>query len=104
MRESIGDFEATILRVILDLGVNAYGVTIRQEVSARTNRDTTLATIYTTLDRLQSKGYISSQQGDPTPELGGRAEKRFKIEGAGIEVLEEKRANLLRSDRGGRGT
>lgn len=85
----LGPFEETVLLAILNLGNNAYGVTIRQKVEAVTGRASSFGAIYVTLDRLSEKGYISSRMGEATPERGGRAKKYFKVEGTGMNALEE---------------
>ena len=36
---TLGDFEQLVLLAILRLGDNAYGVTIREEIAAKTTRD-----------------------------------------------------------------
>lgn len=84
-----GGFEALVLMAVLRLGENAYGKTIRQEVEERGERTAAIGAIYTTLERLEGKGFITSRKGEPTPERGGRAKRYFKIEGAGMAALEE---------------
>ena len=64
-----------MLLAILRLGDNAYSVTIRQEIAACTERDPAPGALYTTLDRLDDKGLVTSRYGDPTPERGGRAKR-----------------------------
>ncbi len=41
--------------------------------------------------RLETKGFLSSQLGDPTPVRGGKARRHFRITEAGDEALEEVR-------------
>ena len=88
-RKYLGEFEQLVLLAILQLSGSAYGMTIRAEIEARTSRKTSLGAIYTTLERLEAKGFVSSWVGDPTPERGGRAKKFFRIEGAGQRALQE---------------
>jgi PadR family transcriptional regulator, regulatory protein PadR len=85
----LGEFEEIVLLTIARLGETAYGVKIRQTVEEVAGRPTSIGAIYTTLERLEQKGFISSRQGEPTPERGGRAKRYFKIEGAGAQVLTE---------------
>jgi PadR family transcriptional regulator len=84
----LGVFEQLILMALLHLGENAYGVTVRREVEERTGRSVSLGAVYATLDRLEKKGYVSSFQGNPTPERGGRAKRFFRIERAGRAALQ----------------
>ena len=84
----LGSFEEIVLMAIRHLGENnAYGVPIRQAVEEATKRSTSVGALYTTLERLEEKGYISSRQGEATPERGGRAKRYFRLEGAGVQAL-----------------
>lgn len=48
-----------------------------------TARSCSLGALYTTLDRLEQKGYIETYTGEPTPERGGRAKKMIRITASG---------------------
>lgn len=94
----LGEFEELVLLAILKLGKDAYGVKIRQLIEEVGDRHTSIGAIYTTLERLEEKGFISSWQGEATAERGGRAKKYFKVDGAGNDALREThrvRGNLL---------
>ena len=83
----LGEFEQLILLAILRLGGNAYGVTIRAELIARAQRAVTPGALYTALDRLETKGLLTSRMGDPTPQRGGRAKRYVTVTAAGIKAL-----------------
>jgi DNA-binding PadR family transcriptional regulator len=83
----LGEFEQVVLLAILRLGESAYGVTIREEIRARTDRDPAPGALYTTLDRLEDKGFITSRLGDPTPQRGGRAKRFFQVTGVGVDAV-----------------
>jgi PadR family transcriptional regulator PadR len=85
----LGRFEEVVLLALLCLRENPYGVTIRREIAQRTGRDVSLGAVYTTLERLERKGYVKSRIGNPTPERGGRAKRYFWIEAAGRRALNE---------------
>ena len=85
--ERLGPFEELVLMALIRLGTNAYGVTIRQELAKRTGKDISVGATYTTLERLERKGYVSSWMGDATPERGGRAKRFFRIEAPGEKAL-----------------
>jgi len=85
----LGEFEILILAAILRLNDHAYGVVIRQEVEARTDRNISVGALYTTLSRLEKKTYIASQLGEATAERGGRAKRYFKLTPAGRAQLEK---------------
>jgi PadR family transcriptional regulator len=85
----LGEFEEIVLLAILKLGDDAYGKTIRETVEIVGGRFTSIGALYTTLDRLERKGFISSKQGEATPERGGRAKKYFRVEASGERALRE---------------
>ena len=82
-----GEFEQLILLAILQLKNNAYGMSIRREIEDRTERRTALGAVYTTLARLEKKGYVSSWNGSPTEERGGRSKRFFKVQALGKAAL-----------------
>ena len=83
----LGSLEHIVLLAVARLGSNAYGVTVRKEIEKRTGRNISIGAIYSTLERLQSKGYVSSFTGEPTAARGGRAKRHFTIEAAGEQAL-----------------
>lgn len=83
----LGEFEQITLLALLRLEPAAYGASIRREIEERAGRAVMLGAVYTTLDRLERKGLVSSWMGDPTPERGGRRKKLYRLEPAGAEAL-----------------
>ena len=83
----IGEFEQLVLLAVMRLGDQAYGVTVRQEIAARTRRDVSIGAIYATLDRLEAKGFVASHVGEPTAQRGGRAKRHFRITGHGVDIV-----------------
>jgi PadR family transcriptional regulator PadR len=99
-REYLGDFEQLVLFAVLRLGDNAYGVPIHQEIEQRAGRRTSIAAVYTTLSRLEQKGYVSSWTGESTPERGGRAKRYFRIEASGSAALRQSHLSSSRMAEG----
>ena len=87
MSESLGSFEELILLALLRLGPDAYGLAVRREVEERTGRDVSTGALYTALKRLEQRGLVSSQVGEPTAERGGRRKKHYDLEAPGILAL-----------------
>src|SRR5262249_10804526 len=87
----LGDFEQLVLLGVLRLELrdSAYGAAIRQEIHARSGRDVSINAVYTTLDRLESKGVLKSWAGDPTPQRGGRRRKFDAMRPAGVTALRQ---------------
>lgn len=86
-REYLGEFEHIILLALLRLQDRAYGVSVRQEVELRTDRDVSIGAVYATLDRLERKGYVTSRRGEPTPERGGRSKRLFRVTADGVKAV-----------------
>src|ERR1700754_3750682 len=86
-RDGLGEFEQLALLAVCRLGKEAYGTTIREAIELATERSISIGALYTTLDRLESKGYVNSELGEPTPERGGRAKRYFTVTGAGVGAL-----------------
>src|SRR5580704_13790591 len=95
-RDYLGEFEHIVVLALLRLGDQAYGVTVRQEIEARISRDVSIGAIYATLDRLQAKGYVKSQLGDPTPERGGRSKRFFHVTAKGLAAVNRTHSALQR--------
>jgi PadR family transcriptional regulator, regulatory protein PadR len=88
--------EELVLLALVGLQENAYGVTIRRALVERAGRDVSFSSVYTILERLERKGYVSSRMGDPTPERGGRAKRYYKIRGSGVRALNSSRDMITR--------
>src|SRR3954470_8314991 len=88
MPRTLGEFEQLILLAILDVGEeDAYGVPLRDSIERRTARRVAMGALYTALDRLQARGYVSSRLGPPTAERGGRPKRFYRLEPAGAGAL-----------------
>jgi DNA-binding PadR family transcriptional regulator len=85
----LGEFEQLILLAVLRLGNDAYGVPIRQEIERCTARSPAIGAVYATLDRLERKGFVDSQVGDPTPARGGRAKRFYRVRPVGVLALRQ---------------
>lgn len=83
----LGELEQLVLLATIRLGEDAYAVSIRDEIEARTGIALGRSSVYVTLDRLERKGYLSSKFGAPTPERGGKAKRCFGITAAGRRAL-----------------
>lgn len=91
---SLGEFEHVVLLTLVRLGDDAYGMSVRATIHELINRDISIGAIYTTLERLQQKGYVKSRIGEATAKRGGRAKKYFTVTGSGRKALKDVRANL----------
>ena len=92
----LSDFELIAILVLLRLGEDAYGVPIAREIEEQTKREVKLGSVYATLERLQEKGFVVSELGEPTPERGGRAKRYFRVTRQGMRKVRETRQTLIR--------
>ena len=99
-QDHLGEFEQIVLLSVVRLGAGAYGVPIRQEIEKRIGREVTIGALYSTLDRLEAKGYLHSWFADPTPQRGGRSKRYFQLLPAGLQALTDCKAMLDRMWRG----
>ena len=79
--------ETAVLLAILRLEQGAYGVVIKEDVSKFTRKNISYGTLYSYLDQLFRKGYITKSIGDPTHERGGRRKIYYKLTKKGITAL-----------------
>ena len=100
MGQMLGDFEQLILMALVRLRANAYGVSMRKEIEERTGRSISAGAIYTALDRLESRGFVSSRLGDPTPQRRGRPRKFYELEPPGAEALHRSYSALSQMAKG----
>lgn len=92
----LGEFEFVVLVAVLRLGDDAYGITIRREITACTDREPAPGAVYTTLDRLQDKGLVSSRYRDATEARGGRPKRFFQLSSKGLLTVTETQRTLAR--------
>jgi DNA-binding PadR family transcriptional regulator len=85
----LGEFEQLVLIAVVRLGDDSYGATIRRDIEQRANRRLAISAVYTTLERLEEKGFVTSWIGEPTPERGGRRRKHFALQPAGARALKQ---------------
>ena len=86
---ALGTLELTTLLAVARLKEKAYGLAIRRDLAARTGRDYSVGALYTTLQRLEDKGLLTSRRSEPLPVRGGRSRRHFTLTGAGERALRE---------------
>jgi DNA-binding PadR family transcriptional regulator len=83
----LGKFEQAVLRTILSLRNDTYGVPLQSELTRQRGKEYSSAQLYTTLERLEAKGMLSSRLSEARPIRGGRARKFFSVTEIGIVFL-----------------
>jgi len=96
----LGEFEYLILSAATRLHEGAYGAAIRQAIEEATRHRCSIGALYTTLDRLETKGLIKTWMGDPTPQRGGRPKRMVRVTATGIRAASDFYLALRRVSRG----
>ncbi len=79
--------EEIVLLAIWKLKDNAYGVTIRDQVSADTGHDWTFGAVYKPLKKLNYRNYVEKIISGPSAERGGRSKYLYTLTSDGEEAL-----------------
>jgi DNA-binding PadR family transcriptional regulator len=96
----IGEFEQMVLLAVLQKGDKAYGVEVRREIEECSGRKVTRGAFYTTLDRLESKGYLRWTTRPVEGWRGGIPQRHFEVTEEGRAKLQQSRDALTRLWRG----
>ncbi len=95
----LGEFEQMVLLAILQKDQQAFGLEVRRELEECTGRSVSRGAFYTTLDRLEAKGYVKWKS---RPEGGyrGGPQRLFEVTEAGLTALRTSRQALFKLWRG----
>jgi PadR family transcriptional regulator, regulatory protein PadR len=104
MTELLGTFEQVVLLAVFGLGDQAYGRSVLREVQSAMEhrRSVSAGAVYTTLDRVEVKGFLSSRLAEGGPARGGRARRYYQLTPSGASALSETRTTLENMWRGKR--
>jgi PadR family transcriptional regulator, regulatory protein PadR len=89
----LGEFEEVVLLTVGVLHGNAYGVTIKDEIEQRLDREVTVGALQITLRRLEAKGFLKSKTGESSDSRRGRPKLFFEITAYGKKALEHTKAS-----------
>lgn len=87
MSDRLGELEYGLLFALVATGEGADGRELRAELSKRTGHAVSAGACYTTLERLEAKGLVTSWLGDSTPARGGRRRREYRLKSAGARAL-----------------
>lgn len=87
MKKALTLDESIFLAAILILEAGAYGVAIRRQVLETAGKSVSYGTLYSHLDQLFRKGYVSKSFGQPSAERGGRSKIYYRVTRSGLEAL-----------------
>lgn len=91
-RSDLGEFEEIVLLTVAVLNPAAYSVVIAEELEQQTGKTVTTGAVHSALQRLEKKGFLSSEMGEATAARGGRRKRLFKVTIAGSKILHEVKA------------
>jgi DNA-binding PadR family transcriptional regulator len=86
--EHLGELEALVLAAVVRVREQANGTAVYQEIEARSGREVSLPAIHVTLRRLEEKGLLTSEVGEPSPR-GGRPRRFYRPTPEGVRSLKE---------------
>jgi PadR family transcriptional regulator PadR len=96
----LGEFEYALITAAAGLGDKAYGAAIREEIKATTGRSCSIGALYTTIDRLETKGLLKTWMGETTPQRGGRAKRMVRVTPKGVHAAKSFYDAVTRISRG----
>ncbi len=94
----VGEFEHLLLLAVLQCrrdDVEAYTVPIRRLLAERTGRDVARGAVHTSLDRLEAKGLLTSQMGEPLAVRGGRARRYYDVTPLGLQAVRQAQSAVM---------
>jgi DNA-binding PadR family transcriptional regulator len=85
----LGDFEEVILLLTGILAKEAYALKVAEAFEEQTGRSVSIGAVHSTLERLESKGFVTSEMGNATAVRGGRRKRIFTVTALGKRVLSD---------------
>jgi DNA-binding PadR family transcriptional regulator len=86
--EYLGELEQIVMLALARLEGDAYGMSIRREIEQRAGRNVAIGAVYSTLERLEEKGYLRTIDRNAGPERDGRARRFFELTKSGVDALQ----------------
>lgn len=83
----LGEFEELVLLIVGVLDGNAYSVSIKNEIERQSKRRPSIGALHSSLNRLESKGFIESYSGHGTEDRGGRQKRLYQMTLEGRNAL-----------------
>jgi PadR family transcriptional regulator PadR len=96
----LGEFEYLLITTAARLGEEAYGAVIRAELEATTGRKCSIGALYTTIDRLETKGLLKTWMGEATAQRGGRAKRMVRVTPKGVQAAKDFYGAITSASRG----
>ena len=96
----LAEFELYVMLAVAQLGDEAYGAAVRQEIERRTGRPVSIGALYATLARVEAKGLITLRTARHQAGQRGRARRYARLTTRGDAALQHSTAMLARMMQG----
>jgi PadR family transcriptional regulator PadR len=96
----LGELEQLILLAVLRLGRDAYGLSIARKLEEQAGRRLSRGALYTSLDRLETKGFVRWKLEPGGPERQALPKRVYTVLPRGIAALRTSQRILRRMWRG----
>ena len=96
----LGEFEYLLITTAARLGDDAYGAAIREGIEEIAQRKCSIGALYTTIERLEAKGLLTTWMGEATAERGGRAKRMVRVTPKGVKAAKDFYDVVIRVSRG----
>ena len=100
MSQTLGEFELMLLLAVVRLGDDAYGVNLRRAIQEQTGRNVSAGAVYTTLGRLETRGLVSSREGETAPERTGMRRRYYQVRPDGARQIQRSMRHVEAMARG----
>src|ERR1700712_3649579 len=88
-KTKLGEFEELVLLTVASLQCDAYGVAIKRTLEDRMKTKLSVGSIQSALKRMEEKGFLTSEIGEPSKERGGKRKRIYKTTNYAHRVLSE---------------
>jgi len=89
--EDLTKVEETVLIAIWQLEDRAYGYNVRKHIRNVFKKEFTIGNLYSVLNQLDRKGYVSKSQGESSEQRRGKPKIYYSITNLGYQALRESR-------------
>ncbi len=86
---NLGEFEELVLLIVVARSEDAYSVAIARTIDEVSNRKVVHSVVHASLNRLNKKGFVTSEMKEGTSERGGRSKRVYMVTTAGRQALED---------------
>ena len=88
---NLGEFEEVVLLTVASLDNRTYSVAVVDKLSEQINRKVKLGVVHAILARLEKKGYLKSEMGEPTMTRGGKRKRFYSLTTSGFAAVNKSR-------------